>query len=92
MTRRDALRALRMIWRRFFRHHRGMIRPNMGMGFEDSVEIMRRKSADMVFYLRARRTIIEYAEPSHIRRNALKQKRMARQEHLRALIAQEGGE
>jgi len=92
MTRRDALRALRMIWRRFFRHHRGMIRPNMGMGFEDSAEIMRRKSADMVFYLRARRTIVDYMEPSRIRQYALDQKRRARQEHLRALITQEGGE
>ncbi len=89
----DALRALKKAWRRIFRHHRGMIRPNVGMGFADSAEIMRRKSAHMVFYLRSRRTLVDYTEYGHVHQAALANKRWARKEHLqaRALIAQDGG-
>lgn len=34
---------------------KGMIKPGMAMGFDDSRKIMLRKSADLVLYLRARR-------------------------------------
>jgi hypothetical protein len=37
------------------RRFKGMIRPNMAVGIEDSRKIMRRKSIWMVEYLRARR-------------------------------------
>ncbi len=38
-----------------FRRFKGMIRPNMALGIEDSRRIMERKSGFMVEYLRARR-------------------------------------
>lgn len=42
-----------MMWP--FRRFKGMIRPGMALGFEDSHRIAARKSVYMVEYLRARR-------------------------------------
>jgi hypothetical protein len=57
-----------------FRRFKGMIRPNMAMGFEDSHRIAARKSEFMVHYLRARR------DPDLVRIRALH-----RRWHLQAM-------
>ena len=69
---------------------RGLIRPGMGCGFADSADIARRKSVDLVDYLRARRSIADPTMRPFVV-FYMRTKRRARQNHLCALAQQWGG-
>ena len=54
---------------RLFRRFKGMIRPNMAVGFDDSRQVADRKSVWMVGYLRARRANATIGMTAFYRRN-----------------------
>ena len=64
---------------------KGMIKPNMGMGFSDSRKISARKSFAFVMYLRARRGVADYTMPDRLRDYELRTKVRMRKDHLRTL-------
>lgn len=68
------------LWRRRFK---GMIRPNMALGFEDSRRVAKRKSVAMVGYLRARRSVHDPLAPDWQRRFDLDALKACRKAHLR---------
>ena len=65
-----------------FRRFKGMIRPQMGVGFDDSTKIASRKSVAMVGYLRARRAIADPTMSAFLCLH-LDAKRRSRKAHLR---------
>jgi len=70
----------------------GLIRTGMGCGFADSADIARRKSVDLVDYLRARRAVTDPTMRPFFA-FYMRTKRRARQSHLRhaAAMAQQWG-
>lgn len=66
-----------------FRRFKGMIRPNMALGFGDSQRVAARKSAAMVGYLRARRSVHDPLAPDWQRRFDLTALTAFRKAHLR---------
>ena len=68
------------LWPRRFK---GMIRPNMALGFEDSRRVAKRKSVAMVGYLRARRSVHDPLAPDWQRRFDLHALKECRKAHLR---------
>lgn len=52
----------------WFRRFKGMIRPDMALGFEGSRRIADRKSAPLVGYLRTRRSVHDPLTPEWARR------------------------
>jgi hypothetical protein len=70
----------------FTRKFRGLIKPNMGLGFSDSRHIADRKSLEMVVYLRTRRDL-KMADSFAAQTVYAKRKAHCRREHLRAARA-----
>jgi hypothetical protein len=68
---------------------KGMIRPGMAMGFDDSRKVAARKSIPMVDYLRARRGVSDPTNPQWMRDDQFRWKTSARQAHLRIAAAME---
>jgi hypothetical protein len=65
-----------------FGRFKGMIRPNMGLSFNDSRKIADKKSVAMVGYLRARRALTDPTMGPWIQLH-LSAKKYSRQAHLR---------
>lgn len=64
---------------------KGMIYPKLALGYEDSRDVMERKSVCMVHYLRSRRAISDYGLPAYRRRQGMTAKVAWRKKHFSML-------